>query len=59
MENYVNKSKTKVIVFRYGGPLRKNTEVLELVNKFTYFGIYFKVGGSYNKTFVTLTGNTN
>jgi len=34
-------------------------KVLELVNKFTSFGIYFKVGGSYNKTFVTLTGNTN
>jgi len=41
----VNISKTKVMVFRNGGPVRKNLqfvykgEVLEIVNKFTYLGI--------------------
>jgi len=48
------------MVFRNGGPLRKNLqfvykgEVLEIVNTFTYLGIVFTVGGSFNKTYETL-----
>jgi len=31
-------------------------EVLEIVNTFTYLGIVFTVGGSFNKTYETLAG---
>ena len=47
----VNAQKTKIVIFRKGGMVSRQTRFyygdfeLELVNKFTYLGIVFTVGG--------------
>ena len=58
----VNSLKTKVMIFRKGGRLRRNLtflykgQELEIVDKFTYLGIVFTPGGSFTNTFDTLSG---
>ena len=58
----VNTKKTKIMVFRKQGRLRKNVafyynqERLEIVDSFSYLGIVFTTGGSFNMTFETLSG---
>ena len=50
-------TKTKVMICRKGGRVNRNTRfiykenVLEIVSKFTYLGIVFTTGGSFNTTF--------
>ena len=57
----VNIKKTKIMIFRKGR-LRQNIsffykgEKLEIVEKFTYLGIVFTTGGSFNNAFETLSG---
>ena len=52
----VNINKTKIMVFRKGGVLRRNmcfkykTENIEIVSKFTYLGVVFTSGGSFSGT---------
>jgi len=56
----VNATKTKVMIFRKGGMVKRNIRfkykghVLEIVSKFTYLGIGFTTGGSFNTTFEML-----
>ena len=51
----INVSKTKVLIFRNGGPLPKdisfkyNGTPLEIVSSFKYLGIVFTVGGSFSE----------
>ena len=58
----VNINKTKVMIFRKGGGVRKNVsftykkEKLEIVNNFKYLGMVFTVGGSFNTTYEALHG---
>lgn len=58
----VNIDKTKVMVFRKGGNLPRNLSFnfqgknIEIVRKFVYLGITFTVGGSFNETHKTLSG---
>ena len=58
----VNKDKTKVMVFRKGGILRRNLKFyyqnheLEIVRSFSYLGIVFTPGGSFSNAQVTLAG---
>ena len=58
----VNVNKTKKMVFRRGGPLRRNVlfvydgNIIDIVQKFTYLGIVFSTGGSFAVTFDTLAG---
>ena len=58
----VNKDKTKVIVFRKGGILRRDLKFyyqgqeLEIVTSFSYLGITFTAGGSFSNAQVTLSG---
>jgi len=69
LENYcdrwkltVNATKTKVLIFRKEGSVNRNIRfiykgnVLEIVSKFTYLGIAFTTGGSFNTTFEMLAG---
>ena len=48
--------KTKVMIFRKGGRVNRNIrfiykgQVLEIVSKFTYLGIVFTIGDSFNTT---------
>ena len=58
----VNATKTKVMIFMKGGRVNRNIRfiykenVLEIVSKFTYLGIVFTTGGSFNTTFEMLAG---
>jgi len=58
----VNTSKTKVMIFRKGGRNNQNLSftykhnAIEIVNKFTYLGIVFTTGGSFNEAQNTLSG---
>ena len=58
----VNVSKTKVLIFRKGGLLRRNLsftyedEPLEIVKSFKYLGIVFTPGGSFSEAQTTLAG---
>ena len=58
----VNIQKTKIIVFRKGGFLRRNLTfkygdiALEIDNKFVYLGIIFTVGASFSLAESTLAG---
>ena len=58
----INVSKTKVMIFRKGGMLRRNLtffydgELLEIVSKFKYLGIVFTSGGSFSEAQTTLAG---
>jgi hypothetical protein len=58
----LNVNKTKIMVFKKGGRNQQNLRFLygnteiEIVNKFTYLGIVFTVGGSFSKTFEALSG---
>ena len=58
----VNINKTKIMVFRNGGILRKNLKftydgnVVEIVKKFTYLGVVFTTGGSFYETHESLSG---
>ena len=58
----VNKDKTKVMVFRKGGILRRDLKLnyegqeLEIVRSFSYLGITFTAGGSFSNAQVTLSG---
>lgn len=58
----VNIDKTKVMIFRKGGNLKRDMsfhfqgENIEIVNKFVYLGITFSTGGSFNETHKTLSG---
>jgi hypothetical protein len=55
----LNKSKTKVIVFRKGGCLPQNLYLyydgypLEIINKVHDLGIVFRSGGSFSETHKT------
>ena len=50
------------MIFRRGGHLRRNIRFvyqdkeIEIINKFTYLGVVFTTGGSFNTTFETLAG---
>ncbi|XP_052772033.1 uncharacterized protein LOC128211362 isoform X1 [Mya arenaria] len=61
----VNSTKTKVMIFKKGGRLRKNIVFsykgvnLEIVKHFTYLGIIFTCGGSFTTTFDTLAGQAS
>ena len=52
----VNGTKNKVMIFRKGGRVNRNIrfiykeDVLEIVSKFTYLGIVFTIGDSFNTT---------
>jgi hypothetical protein len=58
----VNVNKTKIMFFRKGGRIARNTRLfyngleIEIVNKFTYLGIVFTSGGSFEQTFEALSG---
>ena len=58
----INVSKTKVLIFRNGGPLpmdisfKYNGTPLEIVSSFKYLGIVFTVGGSFSEAQKTLAG---
>ena len=58
----LDKNKTKIIVFRKGGLLRRNltfyydNNELEVVSSFTYLGIVFTSGGSFCTVQQTLAG---
>ena len=58
----VNINKTKVMVFRSGGTLRRNLSFvyndhqIEIVRNFTYLGVVFTSGGSFTDTFEMLAG---
>jgi len=61
----VNSNKTKVMIFKKGGQLRRNMnfaykgEVIKIVKSFTYLGIVFTTGGSFTSTFETLAGQAS
>ena len=50
------------MIFRKGGRVKRNIRfiyegnILEIVSKFTYLGIVFTTGGSFNTTFEMLAG---
>jgi len=56
----VNIDKSKIIVFRKGGPLRRgekfslNKQYLEMVSSYKYLGVHFSSSGSWYKTQKTL-----
>ena len=54
----VNIDKSKVMVFRKGGHLRQNLSFTcdHVVSKYTYLGIVFTTGGSFNTAQSTLSG---
>lgn len=58
----VNTNKTKVMVFRKAGPIARDLQFLydntniEIVTSFTYLGIVFTPGGSFNEAQHTLAG---
>ena len=54
----LNKTKTKIIVFRKGGLLPRNYDntELEIVSSFTYLGIVFTSGGSFSTAQQTFAG---
>jgi len=58
----LDKNKTKIIVFRKGGLLQRNLKFyydnneLEVGSSFTYLGIVFTSGGSFNTAQQTLAG---
>ncbi len=58
----VNTAKTKIVIFRKGGQLSRNLRFyyenndIEIVKKFTYLGIVFTPGGSFNETQSLLAG---
>ena len=58
----VNIDKTKVMVFRKGGMLSRNLEILyqgksiDIVNRFSYLGAVFTTGGSFADAQATLSG---
>ena len=58
----VNVNKTKVMIFKKGGRLPIDTRVIyngseiEIVKKFTYLGIVFSCGGSFEHTYEALSG---
>ena len=58
----VNAQKTKIVIFRKGGMVSRQTRFyygdleLEIVNKFTYLGIVFTVGGSFAEAHTALAG---
>ena len=60
----VNTQKSKVMVFRKGGVLRRNTHFhygeheLEIVSKFTYLGIVFSTGGAFTEAQQALSGQS-
>ena len=60
-DDYVNCTKTQVMIFRKRGMIRHHIrfpykgEAIEIVTKFTYLGILFIVGGFFNVTFVRLS----
>ena len=61
----VNTGKTKIMVFRKGGRLRRdlnfiyNYSQIEIVNKFCYLGVVFTAGGSNFETQKTLAGQAS
>ena len=58
----VNISKTKIVVFRKGGPLSHQerwtygNEEIVIVNNFNYLGVVLSSGGSFIKATSTLSG---
>ena len=58
----MNKDKTKIMVFRKGGILRRNLKFyyqgqeLEIVSSFSKLGIVFTIRGSFSNPQVTLSG---
>ena len=58
----VNTDKSKVMIFKKGGQLRRNlsfkygSHELEIVSKYPYLGIVFTTGGSFNTAQSTLSG---
>ena len=54
--------KTKIMIFTKRGRITRNLHFMyqgcetEIVNKFTYLGIVFITGGSYEHTFDALSG---
>ena len=62
MKRTINVSKTKVLIFRNGGPLpmdisfKCNGTPSEIVSSFKYLGIVFTVGGSFSEAQKTLAG---
>ena len=58
----VNAQKTKIVIFRKRGMVSRQTRFyygdleLEIVNKFTYLGIVFTVGGSFAEAHTALAG---
>jgi len=60
----VNVGRTKVMFFRKSGLLPMNLffeyngEMEEMVNVFSYLGIVFTAGGSFNQTQITLAGQS-
>ena len=58
----VNTDKSKVMIFKKGGQLRRNLSFkygnheLEIVSKYTYLGIVFTTGSSFNTAQSTLSG---
>lgn len=58
----VNTNKTKVMVFRKGGAIARTVQFsydgtdIEIVKSFTYLGIVFTQGGSFNEAQHTLAG---
>ena len=60
----VNTQKSKVMVFRKGGVLRRNSHFhygeheLEIVSKFTYLGIVFSTGGAFTEAQHALSGQS-
>lgn len=58
----VNTNKTKVMIFRKGGPIARDVQFtydgtsVEIVKSFTYLGIVFTQGGSFNEAQHTLAG---
>ena len=58
----VNTDKSKVMIFKKGGQLRRNLSFkygnheLEIVSKYTYLGIVFTTGGSFKTAQSTLSG---
>jgi len=58
---FVNGNKTKIMIFKKGGINRNvmfkyNDQYLELVNTFSYLGIFFTPGGSLRGTLKNLSG---
>ena len=58
----VNTKKTKIMIFRKGGKLPSNLEFhydgekIDIVSKFTYLGVTFTAGGSFQQTQNSLAG---